>query len=620
VVGGFLDGLDLEFHGGLTTALGPKGSGKSILVELLRFALDQEPTQADIRKDHDTKLAKQLGVYGRVTVDICLPDGTSHSFEREYSPAAQNPYHGIMLPPGDLLQCHFLSQGEIVRMAESEDEQIRFIDSFFDFRSHQRGIDEVREQLAALDHEVARQIRARKAADVLKAEQTTLRAEIAKKDVELKIPVFGKFQQAQAKTQTIDRAVSAAADVGAALDESQRALEAVPDPPDPPAELASDPLVRQVQEFATRAKDEALKSLAEARDAAATLEGEARGAQATWAPSYEAVADEYSRETQKAGGDMPALSQARARLVTRLTEVETKLNAVEQTAALLRPTVEGRSALLSRLRDLQRAYTQARQERCDWFAQKSGGQIRARVSAGSNRDDFRDRLATMKRGSRLSAAEIDLIVAGCSPDEFVSALLRYDLTRSMTDLGGIASASGLAPARVAALAEFLLADEAEDGYEHLLELQYAVTPTDCPEIAFRRDDGSFAPLEELSTGQKCTALLVMALCEGDAPIIVDQPEDSLDIRSIWDDMCLRLRLSKRGRQFIFSTHNSSLAVASDTDKFVVLAADAHHADVVLSGAIDSEEVRREVIKLLEGGPSTYFLKQRKYNLSDPYGR
>lgn len=49
---------------------------------------------------------------------------------------------------------------------------------------------------------------------------------------------------------------------------------------------------------------------------------------------------------------------------------------------------------------------------------------------------------------------------------------------------------------------------------------------------------------------------------------------------------------------VFTTHNSSLAVASDSDKFVVLAADAQHADVVLDGAVDSEEVRREVISSL----------------------
>ena len=113
---------------------------------------------------------------------------------------------------------------------------------------------------------------------------------------------------------------------------------------------------------------------------------------------------------------------------------------------------------------------------------------------------------------------------------------------------------------------------------------------------------------------------MMALCEGDTPIVVDQPEDSLDIRSIWDDMCLRLRRSKRERQFLFTTHNSSLAVASDSDKFVVLAADARHGDVVLAGAIDREDVREEVIRLLEGGTGTYFLKQRKYNISDPWQR
>jgi hypothetical protein len=91
----------------------------------------------------------------------------------------------------------------------------------------------------------------------------------------------------------------------------------------------------------------------------------------------------------------------------------------------------------------------------------------------------------------------------------------------------------------------------------------------------------------------------MTLCEGETPIIVDQPEDSLDIRSIWEDMCERLRLGKRSRQFLFTTHNSSLAVASDSDKFAVLAADGRRAEVVLSGAIDGAEVRKEVIELLE---------------------
>ena len=618
VTGGFLDGLDLDFHAGLTTVLGSKGSGKSIVVELLRFGVDQEPTQAEVRKDHDTKLLKQLGEYGRVLVSLRLADGTEVDLEREFNPAAGNPYHGVTLPPGEILPCHFLSQGEIVRIAESEDEQIRFIDSFFDFHGHQRGLDRIRQELAALDHEVVSQIRARKSAAALKKEQESLRGDISKKDEELKSPVFTRFQQAQAKTQAVERAVGATSEVRTALIQSRAIIEAVPGPPEIPDALLRDPLVQRARGLAQKTKQDALARVAEAIDAADAALAEASQAENDWQPGFMAVSNEYSREAQKAGGDVPALSQARAHLVAKLGEVEAKLGAVEQTAVLLRPTVEKRKKLLDDLREAHAAYTTVRQERCDWFREKSNGQIDASVSAGSNREGFRARLSGMKRGSYLTGSEVDQIVNNCSPDEFVNALLRYDLSRDPSDLSSIASASDLAAARVLALAEFLLGEDGGPGYEQLLELQYEVTPTDRPTIAFRREDGSLAPLAELSTGQKCTALLIMALCEGDAPIIVDQPEDSLDIRTIWDDMCVRLRLSKRDRQFVFTTHNSSLAVASDSDKFVVLAADAKHAEVVLAGAIDSEEVRREVIELLEGGTSTYFLKQRKYNIKDPF--
>jgi hypothetical protein len=222
----------------------------------------------------------------------------------------------------------------------------------------------------------------------------------------------------------------------------------------------------------------------------------------------------------------------------------------------------------------------------------------------------------MKRGSYLTAGEIDAIATGVTPDVFVRAALRYHLSQKDEDLIDVANATGLGLTPVKTLIEFLLSDL---GCEALLNLQHSAEPQDRPAISFRVEDGSYRALSELSTGQKCTALLVITLCEGDNPIVVDQPEDSLDIRSIWEDMCLRLRRAKRSRQFIFTTHNSSLAVASDTDIFMVLSGGANSSRVVLSGAIDGEDVRREVIQLLEGGESTYFLKQRKYNVSGASG-
>ena len=170
------------------------------------------------------------------------------------------------------------------------------------------------------------------------------------------------------------------------------------------------------------------------------------------------------------------MSQARARFVTRLNELETKLDSLEQTSALLTPTVERRNDLLGELRSKMVAYTEARKERCKWFEEKSDSRIQASVSPGSNRADFREQLGGMKRGSYLTAIEVDKIAHGCSPDEFVNALLRYDLSRKQTDLESIAEHSDLGTDRIAALAEFLLGEEGV-GYERLLELQYRALPT-----------------------------------------------------------------------------------------------------------------------------------------------
>ena len=77
-------------------------------------------------------------------------------------------------------------------------------------------------------------------------------------------------------------------------------------------------------------------------------------------------------------------------------------------------------------------------------------------------------------------------------------------------------------------------------------------------------------------------------------------------------VCDRIRKGKEARQFIFTTHNSSVAVATDSDKFVVLEGSADRGSVSHSGSMDHAPVSREALKYLEGGPPTYRRKFRKY--------
>ena len=619
VTGGYLDGLDISLHEGLTTVLGPKGSGKSLLVELMRFALGQEPTQTDISRDHQTKLEKRLEPYGRVAVDVRLVDGSVVTVEREFSPADSNPWRSEVTP-ADIVTCHFLSQGEVVRIAESEDEQISFIDSFFDFRTFRTQISDVAKRLPEVDREVSRQIANQALVRELTEKRAALATEISTKERLLKGRGFARFQRAQAKSRFIEAAVARANEVVTALKESASRLDTVPDAPKAPQGLGRDSTVLRLGRDARRLKAHASSTIRGAVEEAERALQELETEQRRWRDDYAVEEDAYSKEVQKAGGDQRALSQARGRLERDLASAEADLARARQVADRFESTMNRRNALLAELRGLQEAYSNARQERCKWFEDNSDGRIKARVDVRSNPGEFQARLLALKRGSWLTNDESSAIASRVAPEAFVESLLQFSQSSSQRDLAGVARASGIPVSRVAVLAEFLLSQGAKAGFEQLLALQHQVTPTDRPDIRFRLDDGSFAPLSELSTGQKCTALLIMALAEGERPIVVDQPEDSLDVRSIWEDMCVRLRLSKRNRQFIFTTHNSSLAVASDSDTFLVMVGGPRHGEVVLAGAIDHEDVRDEVISLLEGGQATYFLKQRKYHISDPYMR
>ena len=78
VTGGFFDGVAAKFHPGLNTIIGGKGVGKSLLVEFLRFALDQPSDVDAIRTDYTSKLVRQLGVGGSVKVVCQMPSGSTY--------------------------------------------------------------------------------------------------------------------------------------------------------------------------------------------------------------------------------------------------------------------------------------------------------------------------------------------------------------------------------------------------------------------------------------------------------------------------------------------------------------------------------------------------------------
>jgi AAA domain, putative AbiEii toxin, Type IV TA system len=129
---------------------------------------------------------------------------------------------------------------------------------------------------------------------------------------------------------------------------------------------------------------------------------------------------------------------------------------------------------------------------------------------------------------------------------------------------------------------------------------------------------SWKELDQLSTGQKATAVLLLLLLEADAPLVVDQPEDDLDNRFIADCIVPAMREEKRKRQFIFSTHNANIPVLGDAEQIVGLVplveGGVERATIPeeLCGSIDTPAVKELVKELLEGGQAAFEFRKQKY--------
>jgi hypothetical protein len=376
--------------------------------------------------------------------------------------------------------------------------------------------------------------------------------------------------------------------------------------------VSSEPAVKRLVDLSNSAIDSVNTHLEPLRVALRQLADKAVYEYRAWEADFAPIRKEYETLVRDTGGNQVSLDQRRRKLVTDLTSLEREISNTSAKAQTLKTLNETRLQLLDRLDEAHKAYFEERQERCAFFTTQSHGAIEVTIASGRDVSQFRQKLLELKRGSYLKDDEIEQVVHVLTPRDLVSAALRFEY-KARVDLSGLqdlAKARGLRPDLVERLVRHLVGVLT---LEELLALMYETAPQDVPQVKYDVS-GEKKPLSELSVGQKASALLIIGLSDGRFPIVIDQPEDSLDLRSIWTDVCGALRGAKDRRQFIFTTHNSSVAVASDSDKFTILEAGAKQAKVLHSGSMNSSAIRHEVIAYLEGGAETYDKKRTKYNL------
>jgi len=221
---GFLRNQSFDFHEGLNCLIGGKGVGKSLAIEILRFALDQAPSSDEnLLEDHVKKLEKRLEVGNPVEVVYQVADGTQYQirriFEGRVSPRSKvtdsrltcvnlstmEEYEGDITRLFPILA---YSQTEVIKIAEDKNAQLQLMDRFIDTRPTEAEITDIRARLSSNDATLHEAIHARGRLDNCQREIRTLTEQIEAINRSLANPLFDSVKTVEKKKEAFEAKIS----------------------------------------------------------------------------------------------------------------------------------------------------------------------------------------------------------------------------------------------------------------------------------------------------------------------------------------------------------------------------------------------------------------------------
>ena len=598
--GGFLDGLEIEPSANLTCLIGSRGSGKTTALRAIQAALGQPMSTED---DGHPNMPDRTEVEFRDGL------GSVRVASRDRYGIATDSTDGvspIRMPTIDLEQnfgMEFLEENR-----NKPTSTMSFLSTFIDTSAVDS--DEVNIETALAEN--ATTIKATTAAT---GELKKLRDEQNGLNASLKAAADNRL----ADVATYARVLAAERPLLQTLVDQLGAIPLAELPPAPDVEalatslgvdLAERPAAEFIAEY--RSASEVLnKQLAEKQEATraglATDVAPLTDVIERWRKKHDAWETEISkrREQLKEAG-LTLEVEHLERIRTRLGVIEGEIRKFTTQEATHKTARGERKRFVADLDALRVKRHQLREAISDQLvAAVNRGQstlVSVKWRRSAQLDEYGSRLGQLfnlrsPRSERLAAAVDPLTLAGIGWRNDVAALA--------------ALRDGTEPF----LADPTAAMDLLRKYDVLFELEMFLLE-DRPEIRVRFPGDSTGPgrlLGELSLGQVRSILLGFLLSSpGNAPLILDQPEDQLDGPFLADTVVGYLHAAKERRQVLVATHNPNVVVLGDAELVLPLRGESGHGEVVDQGSVDATATRAQVLRLLEGGPPAFEERGRRY--------
>jgi hypothetical protein len=609
---GFLSGTTLDLNPDLNCLLGGTGAGKSLVLEAIRFALEQQVDEtvfSQVRDEVDRRLEFALADGAEVTVDVTV-DNEKYRFTRMYSDDADaavshqlvgEDWIEVDLDPAELIPLAAFSQGEILEYARQPVGRVGLVDAHLDLGSIEGSIADFEGHLRA---NARRLIKARDRVNDLSGEASKagdLREQVRKLSDVLKTDAV----QEQGKWTKEQTALNRVAD---AIKQFERPSVVIPGD----IEAAID----GHGNWATRVNgalknlrsetEELLNKLQDSFTTAETTIGTVRG---EWNQEFSRFKRALDQELEKVSGST-SLAAIRAQLESLQGKLEVAEAAAKELDEVARPelasALENREKLLVDLREARKQRRNLRRERIKILNAKTSNFVKLDIPRNGDTSQFRKALGHLKVGSQVRETALDAIAGTINPYRFVRSLWQGDVNDLVDNDAGIKATD---------VGRLLTTIADRDMWADLLEAQIIDIP-DVLDVKFKKpEEGILAPIESLSHGQKCTAILVILLADGDSPVLVDQPEDALHAPWIEEYLVNQLRNLRGTRQYIFATRSPGLVVSADAEQIVTMRATAGRGECEASGSLERHDLNKLALHHLEGGPRPFQRRTRKLNVS-----
>lgn len=579
--GGLFGEQRFDFVERTNAIIGPPSSGKSLIIDAIRWALGIPCTIPEVSRVSEARLSRSLPIGTEVTVEVEIDGGTQRISRRR---GGTSPSDVVFRPVA-------FSQTELTRRAMEDTPSLALLDI------HAEGADRLIAALRRLRADAKPKLRNL----IAKADQAaSLRAQVENPQdglsaVTVELNELAGSEPSARRAAEVSRIEGWRMNVKSAIMTWAQATW-IEEPSLPMApqlvELKDNETLLPHSEVERIFEDSRSRLVGLVQETAAASVQALQDSDS----QFEALSAELEQELTEIGfGSAGDFDERLGFLRSRMIDLENKQHQLLELVTEIR---NAESELIDMVREAEHARSELirlRKSTCR-RVNESMHSVFASMQEASDFSEVEPVWNEARTGTYLRATSIGAIEANVDRERII---------RLVTALRSGADITVGPSAKTTDQDTIVQEALARDKVDIVADLAF-MFPADVLELQYRAASGAVQSFQDLTEGLRALAIKEISFALSPLPALSDQPEDAVPTTSVFEHIVPTLREQRASRQFILASHDANIVVAGDVERVIVLGS---ASDV---GTLADDPIRQRAIDLLEGGQEAFQLRWQRY--------